>query len=159
VSSQYNFVVRKVDMGDELAREGVNQMIEEISKDLDWSYSENCTRGEWWVVFESGKPAAFAGMVPMAEYFSGAYLCASGVLPQYRGNGLQKVLIRKRLQRAKTLGCKVAYTDTIHENAFSANSLIASGFKRFVPSIPWGKTKDVHFWRKDLIAVKTKGDS
>lgn len=145
-----HFVVRKVNMKDANARLVVNGMIDQVSKDLDWSYTDRCTRGEWWLAYNEKRPVAFAGLVPMSDYFSVGYLCAAGVLPDFRGHGLQKRLIRRRIARARELGCVAIYTDTIHENAASANSLIACGFRQFVPHTPWGDTQHVHFWSLNL---------
>jgi GNAT superfamily N-acetyltransferase len=146
------FVIRRADTRDALVRAAINAMIDEVSVELDWIYTEKCieARGDWWIAFDGKREAAFAGLVPMPNYFATGYLCAAGVLKPYRGHGLQKRLIAKRVEVACAYGCREVYTDTIHENAASANSLIACGFKQFVPPYPWGDPKHVHFWRRPL---------
>ena len=76
------------------------------------------------------------------------YLCRAGVIPAARGHGLQKKMIRVRLQKAKKLGYKWAVTDT-YENPPSANSLISAGFKMFTPSDAWAGEGAIH-WRRAL---------
>jgi GNAT superfamily N-acetyltransferase len=76
------------------------------------------------------------------------YLCRAGVLSGYRGHGIQKKLIRARIRQAKALGWNWLVTDT-YLNPASSNSLIATGFKLFEPSKPWGATQTL-YWRKKL---------
>lgn len=91
----------------------------------------------WWVVFEEMNfnksfhyGVAFAGAVQEANaiYFGPTY-----VLPDFRGNGLQKLLIQRRLEHftnwceEEGLGiCIYSLVDSW--NIWSANNLIKSGF-------------------------------
>lgn len=96
------------------------------------------TVGYWWlVVTASGDDAGFAGLVRSIRWTDCAYLCRAGVLPAYRGQGVQKRLIRARLRQAKAIGMRWVVTDT-YDNPASSNSLISTGFKLFKPSKPWG---------------------
>jgi GNAT superfamily N-acetyltransferase len=105
------------------------------------------TKAGWWFVAfnEQSLPVAFAGMVPSSRWSDCVYLCRAGVLPTVRGKGLQKRLIRVRLRAAKSLGMNWAVSDTF-ENPASANSLIATGFKMFEPTAPWGIRRTL-YWR------------
>jgi GNAT superfamily N-acetyltransferase len=71
------------------------------------------------------------------------------VLPEFRGQGLQKRLIRIRLKTAKAIGMNWAVTDT-YDNPASGNNMIACGFKLFIPSDPWGVGRTL-YWRKRIL--------
>lgn len=109
------------------------------------------TRGLWWVIEEptEGLLAGFAGMHlrhqgnPLE-----AYLCLAGVLPEYRGLGLQRHLIRARLRKARALGLMRVVTDT-YNNPASVNSLIACGFRSYMPDVPW-KEDGAAYWEHTL---------
>jgi GNAT superfamily N-acetyltransferase len=104
------------------------------------------TQGYWYVAFsETGEAVGFGGIVPSSRWFDTMYLCRAGVTPAHQGQGIQKRLIRQRIKVAKRLGMNWVITDT-NENPASANSLIATGFKMFEPSKPWG-FKTALYWR------------
>jgi len=105
------------------------------------------TKTGWWFVAIShnGTSAGFAGMVMSSRWIDCAYLCRAGVLPEFRGQGLQKRFIRARLKKARALGLRWVITDTL-DNPPSANSLISCGFKMFTPSDPWGINRTL-YWR------------
>jgi GNAT superfamily N-acetyltransferase len=107
------------------------------------------TQGYWWLVYDAlNFPCAFGGLVPSMRWLDTGYLCRAGVLSGYRGHGIQKKLIRARIRQAKALGWRWLVTDT-YLNPASSNSLIATGFKLFEPSKPWGATQTL-YWRKKL---------
>ena len=107
------------------------------------------TQGYWWIVYDSlNIPCAFAGLVSSVRWLDTGYLCRAGVLPSHRGQGVQKRLIRARVRQARALGWNWLITDT-YENPASSNSLIATGFKLFEPSKPWG-AKGTLYWRLKL---------
>lgn len=105
-------------------------------------------KGWWWLAKEGDTLAGFAGLTPSARWADTGYLARAGVLPAYRGHGLQKRLIRVRLAKARKLGFKWVITDT-RLNPASANSLIACGFRMYQPSDPWS-FKDACYWRIKL---------
>ncbi len=76
------------------------------------------------------------------------YLCRSGVVPEHRGKGLQKRLIRVRETYARNMAMNWVISDTTC-NPPSANSLIACGFKLYEPAQPWGNRSTI-YWRKRL---------
>lgn len=105
--------------------------------------------GYWWIVYDAlNFPCAFAGLICSVRWANVGYLCRAGVLSSHRGQGVQKRLIRARIRQARALGWEWLITDT-HENPASANSLIATGFKMYDPSQPWGATQTL-YWRKKL---------
>lgn len=106
------------------------------------------TTGYWWVLEDNSRPIGFAGLHPSMKYVGVGYLCRAGVVKDCRGKGLQKRLIRVRVNKAKALGWQWLMTDTCN-NPASANSLIACGFQTFTPSKPWGPDGAI-YWRKRL---------
>jgi N-acetylglutamate synthase-like GNAT family acetyltransferase len=104
--------------------------------------------GCWWIASEDGNDIGFAGLTRSISWTDCGYLCRAGVVPNARGKGVQKKLIRIRIRQAKTFGWKWLITDTTN-NPASANSLIACGFKLFEPTKPWG-FKNSLYWRKKL---------
>jgi GNAT superfamily N-acetyltransferase len=105
--------------------------------------------GHWWVAFDGPVAVAFAGMVPSLRFAAAGYMCLAGVLPAYRGKGLQKRLIKKRIDKAKALGWKAVFTETICTTVPSIASLIGCGFKPYAPAVPWGHSTAI-YWRKQL---------
>ena len=107
------------------------------------------TQGYWWIVYDAHNlPCAFAGLVSSVRWLDCGYLCRAGVLPSHRGQGLQKRLIRARVRQARALGWNWLITDT-YQNPASSNSLIATGFKLFEPTKPWGAIQTL-YWRLKL---------
>lgn len=104
--------------------------------------------GCWWIASEDGRDIGFAGLTRTVSWVDCGYLCRAGVVPNCRGQGLQKKFIRVRIRQAKALGWKWLVTDTT-DNPASANSLIACGFKIFEPTKPWGFANTI-YWRRKL---------
>jgi GNAT superfamily N-acetyltransferase len=105
--------------------------------------------GYWWIVYDAlNVPCAFAGLVRSSRFTNVGYLCRAGVLPSHRGYGIQKKLIRARIRQARALGWEWLITDT-YDNPASSNSLIATGFKLYESSQPWGVSETL-YWRLKL---------
>jgi GNAT superfamily N-acetyltransferase len=102
----------------------------------------------YWIGWEKGKAVAFCAVAPSLRWSDTVYLARAGVLPQYRGQGLQKRMIRVRERWARANGFAWVITDTT-ENPASSNSLIAAGYKLFEPTAPWAND-DSLYWRKRL---------
>ena len=103
----------------------------------------------WWYVTENDLPVAFGGMGIMDGEGGDkiGIFTRVGVLPHWRGEGLQVKLIHARLNYAKRQNCIRCVTYTV-DNPASENSLINCGFKRYQPVNPWaGK---VTYWRSIL---------
>jgi len=105
-------------------------------------------RGAWWLAFDGTAPVAFGGYVPTRGNPATIFLCRSGVLPEYRGGGIQKRLIRARLRAARRAGHTYAVTYTLN-NPASSNSLIAEGFRLYLPAHKWG-CPGALYWRRKL---------
>lgn len=99
----------------------------------------------WWVVVtDSGKIVGYAGGHLDGDRMF--YLSSSAISTEHQGRGLQKRLIRVRLQQAKRLGALGCYTCT-YKNPASNNSLIACGFKSVLPNWYYC-SDDSHYWRR-----------
>lgn len=105
-------------------------------------------QGVWWMAYHEDAPVAYAAIRQSSTSIDGGYLSRAGVMPLYRGNGLQKLLIRRRLAYAKTQGWRWVATDT-NNNPISGNSLIACGFKLYTPTNLWS-FDTANYWRKYL---------
>ncbi len=87
------------------------------------------------LVFEEGEPAG-GGMLGIADGI--AILSGDGVLPRFRGRGLQKALIRARLAFAKARGCDVACASTAPSTP-SQRAYEACGFRVAYPKVEMAK--------------------
>jgi len=106
----------------------------------------------WWLVRnEQGKPLAFAGIRPaiMDCHKGMAYMVRSGVIKSKRGQGIQKKLIKARINLARRMGFSAVVTYVMDWNLASANSLIGCGFKLYKPKVAY-YGKDVFYFRKVL---------
>ena len=102
--------------------------------------------GIWWIAYVKNTPAAYAGL--LEEGGGVAYLCRAGVLPAHRGYGLQKMLIRTRIEKAKNIGLTRLITST-YANPHSVNNLIDHGFRAYESVKPWGQDGTM-YWALDL---------
>jgi predicted acetyltransferase len=117
-------------------------------KCLPFDKTYDTSHGYWWVAVKDGVDCGFAGLVYSSRWSDCGYLVRCGVVPNYRGLGLQKKFIRVRIRQAKALGLNWLITST-YDNPASANSLIACGFKMFNPTNPW-MAKHTSYWRLKL---------
>ncbi len=105
--------------------------------------------GIWWVAFdEVSLPAAFLGLRQSILAPHIGYFARVGVLPEHRGAGLQRRLMRAMEQKARKLGWYQIVTDT-RDNPHSANNIIAAGYRMFSPAKPWSFS-DASYWTKEL---------
>lgn len=104
--------------------------------------------GWWWLAFDDDTPAGFGSLCASNQYAERGYLCRAGTLPEFRGRGIQKRLIRVREAYARRLGFGTIVTDTF-QNAPSSNALISCGFKLYDPRTPWSFPGAL-YWHKTL---------
>jgi GNAT superfamily N-acetyltransferase len=104
--------------------------------------------GWWWVGLDQRQVVAFCLVIPSSQWGDTAYLARSGVMPAWRGKGLQKRMVTIREQFAKKRGYRWMITDTT-DNPASANNLISRGYKLYKPKNPWGYEITL-YWRKRL---------
>lgn len=99
----------------------------------------------WWVAYDETTPAAYAGVILWGQGI--AFLNRGCVGPGYRGQGLQKHLIRTRLRYLKKQKYLKAITYTSPDNCPSANSLIRCGFKLYTPLKKYGLKNGLYFYK------------
>ena len=87
----------------------------------------------WLVYDETDTPVAFAS-AKFRKKDNYVYFSRAGVLPCARGAGLQKRLIKARLNWAKKVGADTAYTYTVLKNYPSMLNLLKCGFKFYEPT-------------------------
>lgn len=75
------------------------------------------------------------------------YFDRAAVLPAFRGRGLQRRLIRRRIVEARADGARVAITYTMHGLAVSGNNLIKCGFRKYVPAYAWVGYAEDYWYR------------
>jgi len=120
------------------------ELVASLDKEIFPDDTRVVTEGAvWWVAYKDGRPVAFAGISRNKNYW---FLRRAGVLEEHRGNGLQKRLIKIRLNYAKKKEKSIPiYTYTVLGNPASSNSLISTGFRLYEPSHPYvGKSL---YWR------------
>lgn len=100
----------------------------------------------WWIAWHGKKPVAYAGLrLCQAEQNLGlAFLCRAGVVPEHRGRGLQKRLIRTRERAARRLAVSELITYCVPWNCASINSLVACGYTFYRPETKYGGAGSVY---------------
>lgn len=108
--------------------------------------SEAC----WWLAEDGRKPIGFCSLTPWKDHGS-LFLSLAGVVPGYRGHGLQKRMIRQRERKGGQFRWAkrfVSYTSA--DNVWSANNLIHCGYRLYAPAYEWGVDSAIYF-RKVII--------
>lgn len=113
-------------------------------------FSPHKDESHWIAYDETWTPVAFAS-AKFRKRENYVYFTRAGVLPCAQGQGLQKRLIKARLNWAKKIGADTAYTYTILKNYPSMLNLIKCGFKFWLPpkEAKW-VGDDVHYFIYDL---------
>ncbi|CAN5697578.1 hypothetical protein BH10PSE6_BH10PSE6_06110 [soil metagenome] len=113
---------------------------------------------EWVIGWEGETPAAYCAWKPVEQGdLAAGFHYRGGVLPEYRGQGLQRQMLRLREGRMRERGLTAAVTYTDADGAASMRSLIAEGYRPYAPTPTTtlsglgrlGRVGFVH-WRKAL---------
>ncbi len=91
-------------------------------------------------------PVCYCGVRKMDEF---GYLNRTGVLPSFQGKGLQKRMIRKRIQWCKARNLTDVISSTSCDNAGSMINLIRCGFLPYTPEEGW-MSEDSVYWKKSI---------
>jgi GNAT superfamily N-acetyltransferase len=121
--------IRQISSNDLYLVEGLDTLCFGDTKDQ--ATKEEYERATWWIAYDGETPIAFTGCFIHDDVWMG--MERSGVLPAYRGKGLQKKLIRTRLAYARRHKVVTVYTYVCSENHASVNSLFSQGFKSYTP--------------------------
>jgi GNAT superfamily N-acetyltransferase len=110
----------------------------------------------WWLAWARSTPVAFAGLRPCRspENAGTGFMCRVGVLPKYRGRGLQRRLIHTRLAAARRLGITHVVTYTLPSNPASGNSLKRAGFRLYWPDYQWAGPRAIYWQRKSCTTAQ-----
>lgn len=105
--------------------------------------------GHWFAVHVGEQLAAFAGYVPFVPFPDIVYFKRVAVLPEYRGYGFQRKLMRigEATCRARGYARMVSTTDVV--NVHSANNFVKEGWLLTNPERPWEPVPSL-YWVKDL---------
>ena len=85
---------------------------------------------DWWVIEDKGTIVAYCGSLYFDKFcmFNRAW-----VNRNYRGQGWQRRMIKKRIEQARQNKCKKVITYTLINNQVSSNNLIKMGFLLYEP--------------------------
>lgn len=96
---------------------------------------------EWWVMLDEGEIVAYCGSI----YSKGICIFnRAWVHKDYRGQGIQRRMIKTRLKAASTF-CHIAITYTTLDNFPSANNLIDCGFRLYLPEYSYGGSDKLYY--------------
>lgn len=104
----------------------------------------------WWLARDDdGDPVGYCGACIEPESPRVCYLIRAGVLPDARGQGLQRRMIAARLAWARGQGLTTAITYTTATNVRSMRSLARARFLPYAPADPWAGAGSV-YWHRTL---------
>lgn len=110
------------------------------------TYFEGMDKGNHhWLAEVFGIPVAFASIRETRTDKCCVFLSRSGVLPEARGQGLQKRLIQVRLNWAIRRGYKEVVSYVGHANSASIISLLKSGLVIYEPEYKWAGSGFLYF--------------
>lgn len=86
-----------------------------------------------------------------------AAIYRTGVLLEFRNQGIKKKLVRAMERYAASHGATMMTSYCSTDNVESANSLISSGYKLYIPDVyDEGDYRDWMCWRKRLVPPKRR---
>lgn len=100
---------------------------------------------QYWIAWNDKEPIGFTMLTIMDENIG--FLSRSGVLPNYRGNGLQRRFIRVREMFARKNDLKNIITYTKIHNISSSRSIQKCGYDLYIPEYEYAD-KDCLYWIK-----------
>jgi GNAT superfamily N-acetyltransferase len=137
--------IRRADRELDLAQI-VNALDEECFPDEERPFIKG--RAWWLACDDDGHPFGYAALRVFPADKRTAYLERAGVLPDARGRGTQRKLIRARLREARARGCSVAITYVAADNLASMNNLVSEGFRFYDPEYAWAGSEFLYLARK-----------
>lgn len=104
----------------------------------------------WWILYAEGEPIGFAG-VRIIDGGESGYLYRAGILPAYRGMGLQRRLIRVRERWCRKQHLKSCVTYVLPNNTASLNNLLRLGYISYKPSYTYGEKTGLCVYLRKMI--------
>lgn len=102
----------------------------------------------WWFAYnENNNLVGYAALTYFPDNL--AFLSRVGVLPGYRGGGLQCKFIRRREREARKNGVTRLVTYTAPAGVVSSNNMIKCGYRLYTPEVWWGLRHGL-YWEKKL---------
>lgn len=98
---------------------------------------DELNKSVWWIAYADKEPVGFAGLTPDEEARKG-FMIRAGVLPEARGAGIQRRLIRARVAYCTKQDFTRIYTYVWAGNIASMKSVVRSGFVPYY----WERTED-----------------
>lgn len=124
------------------------ERIEEANEEHFQFILRNCIHAHWWwVSLDGDNLAGFAGAVNVDDGL--LFLGPCGVLPEYRGRGIQNDFIRARFRFAKRMGFVACVTRVEPGNIASANNFIDERFRFTEPWKKGGTMPLMYLFRRD----------
>jgi GNAT superfamily N-acetyltransferase len=157
------FVIRQVDGYNRDNQALIRWMDAEVFPD---QFPVTFTGTTWFIAYTADdEPAGYAAWRPhypmktvnelhLTEEYG--FLYRAGVLHEFRGHGVQKMLIEAREQDIVSKGINTAISYTDPKSAASMRSLMSAGYKPFVPTPEMnaagvGRGAGFVHWKKDLV--------
>jgi ribosomal protein S18 acetylase RimI-like enzyme len=111
------------------------ELIHELDRECFNAYTpkiqdDDLGRTDWFVAERDGVPVAYCGVRPIPSQHR-SYIHRVGVLPEARGMGLQKRLIRRCTLHSVKAGIPRLYTYVKASNLASLRSFISCGWKPY----------------------------
>ena len=88
----------------------------------------------WFIGWDGDRPAAYCAWKPVEHDEPVGFHYRGGVLPAWRGHGLQREMLRLREAEMRERGIARAVTYTDADAAASMRNLIAEGYRPYVPT-------------------------
>lgn len=101
----------------------------------------------WLIAMDGGIPAGFGCLRNCGHQIG--YLAREGVIPPFRGQGLQRKIHTALERHARKEGYETIVSDCTAENTPSANNFIRTRYKVYNPVYKWGLPNAI-YWYKDL---------
>lgn len=90
----------------------------------------------WWVAYNGTLPVGYAGARPLPGA-DALYVCRMGVVPKWRGKGIQRRLLQQQVRFAKREGWAQLITYVHPANVWSLNNFVRCGFRFYLPEWAW----------------------
>jgi ribosomal protein S18 acetylase RimI-like enzyme len=132
VNESGDVTFRRVDYSDPEVKKMIKDLNRRIFTDELIDTSKDA-QAVWWIARAGDQVVGYCAILPRGK---GGYLSRAGVLPDFRGQGLQKQMITLRLRYAQSQGWPWVVTDTHRENVASIRSLEKIGFRPYRPRNP-----------------------
>jgi GNAT superfamily N-acetyltransferase len=88
----------------------------------------------WFIGWDGEKPAAYCAWKIVEHDAPVGFHYRGGVMPDWRGRGLQRQMLRLREAEMREQGLRKAVTYTDADGAASMRNLIAEGYRPYVPT-------------------------